>query len=392
MLVSTSQRPFAQFYLGVFVGILASVSLSSLFQQGSEGIVSTIIARQRSSPVGAGDDMMFPNDAICVGHLSPDLDSVAASIAACELYGGTPAAVGPLNSETRFALRHWGATAPSTLEDLQQKQGEGAGMKYLLIDFQQTTQLHPSIARNAVVGVIDHHALQSQTLVTSKAIPVQIKPWGSSCTILAFDFFSRKLRPKTSTMGLMLSAILSDTLNLRSPTTTPWDRKMAHILAEQTGNKSLDELARLQFKAKSQELAAMDPEHLITNDVKEFEIDGKRFRGKLAISVIETTDPEPVLDRVESLRSTMGKMKADRGVEIMLVFVVDIVKMNSVAVVLGEEERSLVMASFSGAKEKASHLIDIGGRVSRKSDMVPPITKAIVYDEWSFHPTSHREL
>ncbi|EKX45619.1 hypothetical protein GUITHDRAFT_71141 [Guillardia theta CCMP2712] len=335
---------------------------------------------------------MFPSDAVCVGHLSPDLDSVAASIAACELYGGTPAATGAFNSETRFALKHWGVQGPQALEDLRRDEAGGRGMKFLLIDFQQTTQLHPSIAHHEVVGVIDHHALQSQTVVTSKAIPVQIKPWGSASAIVAFEFFSKKLQPKRSTMGLMLSAILSDTLNLRSPTTTSWDRKMAHRLAEETGYQSLDELASLQFKAKSEELAAMDPEDLIANDLKVFELDGKSFQGKLAISVIETTDTEPVLARVESLRSTMAKMKAHKKVEIMLVFVVDIVRLKSVAIVLGDDERSLVMASFSGAKEKTSQLIDIGPRVSRKSDMVPPITKAIVDDEWSSHRSSHREL
>jgi manganese-dependent inorganic pyrophosphatase len=190
--------------------------------------------------------------AIFVGHLVTDLDSIAGSIGAAELYGGIPARASEVNSETQFALDYWGVQAPQPIEDIV-KSLPAAGI--CLVDHQQMSQVNPIINPEKIVGVIDHHALQNATIVTDRAIYMDIRPWGSMSTIIAHTFLSIQKRPRRSIAGMLLCAILSDTLNLMGPTTTDWDKMMVALLSEFAGVSDIEALAKAQFKAKSKELA-----------------------------------------------------------------------------------------------------------------------------------------
>ena len=119
-------------------------------------------------------------DAVFVGHLVTDLDSVAGAIGAAALYGGTAALASKVNSETQFALDYWGIEKPRPIEDIFK---ERPNADVCLVDHQQTSQMNPSIKSDQVVGVIDHHALQSKTIVTDKPIYIDIRPWGSMSTM-----------------------------------------------------------------------------------------------------------------------------------------------------------------------------------------------------------------
>ena len=85
-----------------------------------------------------------------------------------------------------------------------------------------------------IVGVIDHHALQNNTIITEKPIFVDIRPWGSMSSILAYEFATQRVHLPVPIAGMLLSAVLSDTLNLRSPTTTEWDRRVVAMLVQYT--------------------------------------------------------------------------------------------------------------------------------------------------------------
>ena len=115
-------------------------------------------------------------DAVFVGHLVTDLDSVAGAIGAAALYGGVPALASEVNSETQFALDYWGVEKPKTVEEILKEKPDA---DVCLVDHQQTSQMNPSIKSEQVVGVIDHHALQRKTIVTDKPIYIDIRPWGS---------------------------------------------------------------------------------------------------------------------------------------------------------------------------------------------------------------------
>jgi manganese-dependent inorganic pyrophosphatase len=174
--------------------------------------------------------------AIFCGHLMTDLDSIAGAIGAAELYNGTAARASEINSETAFALKYWGIEQPRPIEEILTELPD-AGV--CLVDHQQVSQLNKSIDVDRIVGVIDHHALQNATIVTDKPIYIDIRPWGSMSTIIAHTFMTLSRRPKKATAGLLLCAILSDTLNLCGPTTTEWDRLMVSILVEIAGVSSI---------------------------------------------------------------------------------------------------------------------------------------------------------
>lgn len=192
-------------------------------------------------------------DAIFCGHLVTDLDSIAGAIGAAELYGGIPARASEVNSETAFALNYWGLPAPLPIEELVVSQ-PNAGI--CLVDHQQRSQVNPAIDPDRIVGVIDHHALQNSTIITERPIYIDIRPWGSMSTMVAHSFLIRPKRPRRAVAGMLLCAILSDTLNLLGPTTTSFDRMMVAVLCEICQVKDINELAKAQFKAKSKELAS----------------------------------------------------------------------------------------------------------------------------------------
>ncbi|KAJ8602874.1 hypothetical protein CTAYLR_010631 [Chrysophaeum taylorii] len=321
--------------------------------------------------------------AIFCGHLVADLDSIAGAIGAAALYGGTPARASDINSETEFALEYWGYDV-SKIQLVDDILAPGAAV--CLVDFQQTTQLNPAIKENQIVGVIDHHALQSSTIVTNRPIYVDIRPWGSMSTIIAHSFVVYgKALPK-EVAGLLLCAILSDTLNLRSPTTTAWDRKVVSLLVQYTGVSDVNQLCAMQFKAKSKNLAMLSAYALVSGDLKQFKMGDDQV--KVAFAVIETTDSAAMLARVGEIVPEMRVVRSELGVKMLFVAIVDIVELQSHVVIAGNKERSLASAAGWGgtdfplsprviqlAGSATTNLVALPpGKVSRKADFIPPLS------------------
>lgn len=238
-----------------------------------------------------------------------------------------------------------------------------------------------------VVGIIDHHALQNSTIAISRPVHVDIRPWGSMSTILAHTFQSFGRKPTKSTAGLLLGAILSDTLDLKGPTTTDWDRKMVDLLASQVGMSQADvrEMAKGQFKAKSAELSALPASELVGMDQKSFKFDTPNFKGSVGFAVLETVDTEPLLARKSDLIAELRKDKDSKKYDALMLAVVDIVSLNATLVLLGDEEKSLAAASFGKGqvkKESLGDTMELPGLVSRKKDFVPAVDQAIKHG-WS---------
>jgi len=287
--------------------------------------------------------------AVFVGHIMTDLDSVAGAIGAAHLYGGDPAIASEINTETEFALKEWGCALPATIETTLEADPR---RNVCLVDFQQQSQLNPVIPMSNIVGIIDHHALQSNTIVTEKPIFVDIRPWGCMSSIIAHNFATQeKFLPKPIA-GMLLSAILSDTLNLRSPTTTAWDERIVAMLVQYTKVKDVNELAARQFRAKSHSLSLMTPYALVNGDVKRFKFAGENGNTyTVAYSVVETTDAPASLARAAELAPEMRAVKAaDASVDAVLLAVVDIVALTSTLVVCGRVEASLATAAYGGRR------------------------------------------
>ena len=263
------------------------------------------------------------------------------------------------------------------------------GEKYVgvcLVDHQQTSQLNKCIPVESIVGVIDHHALQNSTIVTDHPIYIDIRPWGSMSTIIAHNFVMYRRAPKKSTAGMLLCAILSDTLNLQGPTTTEWDRIMVAVLTDLTDTKDVQLLASKQFKAKSSELGMMTCPQLVNGDQKVFTFKTERFEGSVGFAVIETTDDVIILSRAIELLQALEEDKATKGFSVVFLGVVNIVELRSNLLMAGPNEISLAKAAFVNGKETDSkNIMDLGSLVSRKKDFIPAITRAIK-DGWCEAP------
>mmetsp|Transcript_1530 Transcript_1530/g.2431 ORF Transcript_1530/g.2431 Transcript_1530/m.2431 type:complete len:476 (-) Transcript_1530:238-1665(-) len=348
-------------------------------EQQAEEIVEALPKDSTSVP---SVELFLPEilkDATFVGHLVTDLDSVAGAIGAAELYGGTPALASEINSETAFALERFNVEKPRPIEDILK---ENPKTDICLVDHQQTSQMNPSIDCDQVVGVIDHHALQSKTLVTDKPIYIDIRPWGSMSTIIAHTFLTHKRRPPTAVAGMLLCAILSDTLNLLGPTTTDWDRLMVAVLADIAGVDDIQLLASQQFKAKSKELANLSAVGLVNGDQKSFSYATSGFTGDIGFAVVETTDDDIIMDRIEEMLPEMVACKKEKKLQCIFLAIVNIVKLKSCLLLCGPTETSLAQDAFGGEILRNGTVMDLGKRVSRKKDYIPVLTKTIK-EGWS---------
>lgn len=324
-------------------------------------------------------DLFVPEalkDAVFVGHVVTDLDSVGGAIGAAALYGGIAALASEINSETAFAMEEWGIEKPQTIEQVLKTNPDA---KICLVDHQQTSQMNPNINPDNVVGVIDHHALQSKTIVTDRPIYIDIRPWGSMSTIIAHTFLTHQRRPSIKVAGMLLCAILSDTLNLQGPTTTEWDRLMVAVLSQIAQVDDIQFLATQQFKAKSKELAGLSAHGLVNGDQKSFSFKTDAFDGDIGFAVVETTDDAVIIDRLEELLPELVACKKEKGLSGLFLAVVNIVSLKGSLLLCGPTELTLAKAAFPECtfKNDQSTLMDLEKRVSRKKDYIPMITRAI---------------
>jgi inorganic pyrophosphatase/exopolyphosphatase len=219
-------------------------------------------------------------------------------------------------------------------------------------------------------------------------IYIDIRPWGSMSTIIAHTFLTLNRRPNKSTAGMLLCAILSDTLNLQGPTTTEWDRLLVTVLVEIAEVRDVQLLASQQFKAKSSELAMLSPHALCNGDQKVFTFKTDHFDGSVGFAVIETTDDEVIMNKAAELLVALSADKEAKGLSVLFLAVVNIVLLRTNLLLCGPSELSLAVASFSNGKlipsiDSEPYIMDLGGLVSRKKDFIPAVTGA-VKKGWSF--------
>lgn len=305
-----------------------------------------------------------------MGHKATDLDSIASAIGAAELYNGIAARASDINHETKFALDFWKVPVPPPFLEVADDR------PVVIVDHNQIHQSPDGLQSSKLCGCIDHHAMQGATISTSLPIYIDIRPWGSACTIVAHMFFRAKRQIKASTAGMLLSGILSDTLNLRSPTTTEHDRIAVSILAKLAKLSSVDDLADSLFHAKTQELASCAAPVLVRGDLKNFTCrcaDGTNVT--MCFGVIETTDVDTLVNRKDELAFELRALKAEEGKDLAFLALVDVGQLKSKLILIGSRERDLATRVFNG--EIVDGLMDLGARVSRKKEFIPPIEAAI---------------
>ena len=298
------------------------------------------------------------------GHKSPDTDSTGSPIIWAWYLNecrGTPAEarlLGEPNSEALFVLSRWGLDKPEYLEDVDE------GDTCVIVDTNNIAELPDGVNNANVTEVIDHHMLQGG-LKTKGPINITVRPVACTATIMHDLMGADAEKMPKAVKGAMLSCILSDTLEFRSPTTTDVDRQLAEKLAGELG-VSIPDYAAEMFAAKSDVSSYSDAE-LLRMDSKAYEVGGKKFR----VSVLETTSPSTVLARKEGLMEDMVAVAEEDGVDQVLFFVVDILSEESILFVPNELVKTVAEKSFGVTVE--GDMIALPGVVSRKKQIIPAL-------------------
>ncbi len=303
------------------------------------------------------------------GHQNPDTDAISAALVYASLLrrqGAEAQAfrLGELNFETPFVLREAGVDAPPLLPALS------AGADVALVDHNESAQSVENLAELNVKYVVDHHKLGDLTTVSPAYL--RFEPAGCTGTILLKLHREANLSVEPRDAKLMLSAILSDTLHFRSPTTTQEDREAVEFLAPIAGITDVEEYALAMFAAKS-DLGDTPAETLLKMDYKVFPFGDVASPQSWGIGVIETTNPGYVLGRQAELLAAMQKAKAEDGLAGVLLSVVDILNETNQTFVLGDTEEKVIREAFGAVTHDGR--ADLGQRISRKKQIVPTLEK-----------------
>lgn len=299
-----------------------------------------------------------------IGHRKPDTDTVCAALAYAELKqergeeNVSAARAGDPNPETQFVLDYWDTEAPALLED-------AAGRRLVLVDHNEYSQTVSGAREAEIVEIVDHHRIGD--VETSAPIPFRNEPVGSTATILVDLFDDAGVTIDAQTAGLLLSGLLSDTVVLRSPTTTGRDRTAAERLAD-TAGVDIEEYGEELLTHKSK-LGEKSPREMVLGDFKEFEFGSSR----VGIGQVETVEPAVVLDRREAVLDAMDDVVSERGYDALLLLVTDLLKEESTALVAGDETATVEAGLDVTFSNREAFL---PGVMSRKKQVVPSLEAA----------------
>ncbi len=299
------------------------------------------------------------------GHKSPDTDSTGSPIIWAwylnQIKGEAAEAVllGEPNTEAKFMLERWGLTMPRVLGQL------GDDDAVVIVDTNNPAELPDNINNADIRQIIDHHKLVGG-LETKGPIDIRIEPLACTATIMWKMIGKDMAQMPEGVKGAMLSCILSDTLEFRSPTTTQEDKAIAYDLAKDLG-VDISAYAAEMFAAKS-DVSAFSEAELLRMDSKEYEVGGKQFR----VSVLETTSPAQVLDRKDALMAAMSGVADEDGADQVLLFVVDILNEEATLLVPNDLVKSVAEKSFDAAV--SGDTVVLPGIMSRKKQIIPNLT------------------
>ncbi|ROU02517.1 manganese-dependent inorganic pyrophosphatase [Histidinibacterium lentulum] len=298
------------------------------------------------------------------GHKAPDTDSTGSPLIwawyLSEVRGEPAEArlLGAPNTEAAFVAERWGFDLPPVLDDVED------GQPCVVVDTNNPAELPANINGADLRSIIDHHKLTGG-IETKGPIDITIRPLACTATIMHEMMGEKAAGMPEGIKGLMLSCILSDTLEFRSPTTTPVDRALAEKLAAELGI-SIPDYAGEMFAAKS-DVSAFSEAELLRMDSKEYEVGGTRLR----VSVLETTAPASVLGRKDALMAAMPAVAEEDGADEVMLFVVDILNEEATLLVPNDRVKEIAEASFDTTVE--GDTVVLPGIMSRKKQIIPAL-------------------
>lgn len=301
------------------------------------------------------------------GHQNPDTDAIVAAIAFAHLqqqrgYDTEAVALGEVNEETAYALDHFNHQAPRVIT-----RASDEVKKVMLVDHNEPQQSVSDIADVKVTHVIDHHRIMG--FDTSEPLYYRAEPVGCTSTILWELYNEENVTIPADIAGLMLSAIISDTLLFKSPTTTPLDQQAVKSLAK-IANVDYETYGLEMLKAGT-DLSSKSEQELIDLDAKSFDMSGHSVR----VAQINTVDLDDVLARQTALKTAIQAEISEQHYDLFVLIITNILNSDSEAVVLGSDQGK---AAFEKAfnKQLVNDRANLPGVVSRKKQVVPQLTEA----------------
>lgn len=299
--------------------------------------------------------------AYVVGHKIPDSDSIASAIALSYLKTTigeetVPARLGDLTPETQFILDKFGFEAPLLKTSYA---GEGV----YIVDHSDLELAPDDIEQATILGIIDHHKLGD--LTTSTPLECWIRPVGCTNTIIKMMFDFYKVEIPANIAGLMMCAILSDTVIFKSPTCTTADIKCVEALAEIANIEDFKALGMEMFKVKSA-VKGTPIRELVKRDFKDFKMNGK----KIGIGQLEVIDLSVFDEIKQELAQDIAKLKQEGERHSVFLLLTDIMKEGSELLVVSDDD-SLTENAFGKAPVDGKVWLD--GVLSRKKQVVPPL-------------------
>lgn len=297
-----------------------------------------------------------------IGHKSPDTDSICSAIAYAHFrrqFGENAVAArsGEINPETEFVLNYFNVSAPKLLTDAE-------GKKLILIDHNEPSQGPDNVDKAEILQVIDHHKIAFKY---SEPIRFHTEPVGCTATIIAWQYDRYDLDIPKEIAGLLLGAILSDTVVFKSPTTTEDDIETAEKLAGIAEIKDIEKFG-IEIKKAKASLKGMDAGSIIYSDFKDFDFAGK----KVGIGQVEVVDMTEISERRDELINKLNEIEKNKNYNLIVLMATDII--NEGSELLASGETKYIEDAFGSSVKNNSVYLE--GMMSRKKDMVPVLEKA----------------
>ena len=301
---------------------------------------------------------------LVIGHKNPDTDSICSAIAYSELknklgQNTKPVRAGELNKETEFVMDYFKSEIPALNPDI-------SGRDVILVDHNERTQTADGFEGAKILELIDHHRIANFNV--DEPLKVRMEPVGCTSTII-FDMYKENgLLPDKITAGLMLSAIISDTLLFKSPTCTEKDT---------IAGRKLSKIAEIDLAVYGVEMlkagTALDDKtinELLNMDMKIFDVND----FKIGIAQINAVDEKAILAKKEEILLEISNIMKSDNLNMFMFVVTNILTNNSMGLVAGEKQE-IVEKAFNSKIINSE--LTLEGIVSRKKQIVPPLTKAL---------------
>ena len=301
------------------------------------------------------------------GHKSPDSDTVGTSIAYAALlrslgYDAVPVVLGPVNHETAYILEAAGLDTPELLED-------ASGLNMVLVDHSEYTQSAEGMKDANIISIIDHHG--DGLVTTANPLIYDARPIGSTATITWLRYRNYGVEPDRQTAIVMLGAVLSDTKNLQSGTTTFADREAVKALSDLGGIPDTNAFYQEMYKALLS-YEGMTDEEIFFTDYKEYEIGGKR----ISVGCVNAYDEETAKNLAERMKATMPLTLASTGMDMSFAMISILHDDISISYLVPSDDAAneVLKAAFGDTSAFDGSSYRIEPYVSRKAAFIPAIT------------------